>query len=292
MRIFTAKKQDTGKRADVFVAEHYPAYARSALLKLFGANLIEINEKPAKAGYKLRAKDKILVDETILKKNLDTINLPIIYEDDNVIVIDKPVGILSHSKGGLDNEPSVASFIREKVVLDNAETNVRAGIVHRLDRATSGVMICAKNSQTLAYLQKQFSSRRTQKRYIAVIEGELKEPTAIIEAPIKRNPKRPTTFMVHGSGKSAVTKYKTIQSDNGFSLIELEPLTGRTHQLRVHMSYLNHPIVGDWLYGGQPAGRLLLHAAELSIRLPNSDLKTFESSMPNEFDKYFKKPQT
>lgn len=162
-------------------------------------------------------------------------------------------------------------------------TGARAGIVHRLDRATSGVMICAKTPEALKWLQRQFAHRRTKKTYYAVVSGELKQPEAIIDMPVARNPKAPATFRVDANGKSALTAYKVIASNGRYSLVELKPETGRTHQLRVHLSHLGHPIVGDYMYGGEPNERLLLHAYSLELTLLDRRRLTFTAPIPKEF---------
>jgi 23S rRNA pseudouridine1911/1915/1917 synthase len=160
----------------------------------------------------------------------------------------------------------------------------RGGIVHRLDRATSGVMICAKNESTLKYLQKQFQDRKVQKSYIAVTSRKPKELEAIIDAPIGRNLSDPKKFHVTAEGKSAQTTYKVLESSSKRSKILLLPHTGRTHQLRIHLAYINCPIIGDELYGGETNKRLLLHAKSLKISLPGNDEKLFESALPDGFD--------
>ena len=159
----------------------------------------------------------------------------------------------------------------------------RAGIVHRLDRATSGVMICAKTPEALSWLQKQFSERKVKKTYVAVVKGALSEPEAVIDMPIERNPRKPQTFRVGANGKPSVTAYKVLKTGNGYSLLELKPTTGRTHQLRVHLHKLGHPIVGDELYDGPEAERLFLHATSLEITLPDKQRKTFEAPAPLSF---------
>jgi len=160
----------------------------------------------------------------------------------------------------------------------------RAGIVHRLDRATSGVMVAARTAEALGWLQKQFSQRKVKKAYIAIIKGELPNKEAIIDMPIERNPRHPQTFRVGVRGKAAVTAYEVVKTANGYSLLKLQPTTGRTHQLRVHLAHLGHPIVGDTLYGGEPADRLFLHALSLEITLPNKQRRTFEAPLPKEFE--------
>jgi RluA family pseudouridine synthase len=187
---------------------------------------------------------------------------------------------LTHSKGAFNPEPTVASWLGSRLSGMNGE---RAGIVHRLDRATSGVMICAKTPEALSWLQKQFSMRKVKKTYVAVVEGDLALPEAIIDMPIERNPKKPQTFRVGSNGKPAVTAYKVLQTSTGRSLIELRPTTGRTHQLRVHLAHIKHPVVGDTFYRGVNADRLLLHALSLEITLPNRQRKIFTAPLPAEF---------
>lgn len=285
---FKAQPADAGSRLDVLVAAQYPQFTRSSLELLFDNELVSVNDKPAKASYKVKDLDSVSIDETLLNQEPPKIKLPVIYEDENVVVINKPAGLLTHAKGALNLEPSIASYIKSKIS-DNKLSGNRAGIVHRLDRLTSGVIITAKSSDAMIKLQKQFSQRKTKKKYIAVAEGVPEPQEAIIDVPIARNPKRPQTFAIMASGKTAVTKYKVIKQFSkkgvGYSLLELEPLTGRTHQLRVHLAYIGHPIVGDKVYGRQ-SGEMLLHAVSLEITLPGSERKVFESKMPERFKRF------
>lgn len=158
----------------------------------------------------------------------------------------------------------------------------RAGIVHRLDRGTSGVMICAKHEAAQIHLQKQFASRKVKKIYVAVVTGKLPEESGVIDIPIERNPKKPSSFRAGVNGKPAQTEFTVLKTDDAHSLIELKPHTGRTHQLRVHLAYLKHPIVGDNLYAGESASRLMLHAKELEITLPCSERKVFRADVPDD----------
>jgi 23S rRNA pseudouridine1911/1915/1917 synthase len=272
-------------RADVLLASAYPEYSRSALAKLFTADKVKVNELPIRAGYKVKPNTEMSADISILKKQADIIDLPVIFEDENIIVVDKPIGVISHARGKYWDEASVASFVRSKISGMEGE---RAGIVHRLDRATSGVMICAKNQNTLSFLQKQFSHHKTKKVYVAVINGSLEPKEAIIDVPVGRNPKKPQTFRPDPNGKSASTAYKIINSNSTYSLLELKPATGRTHQIRVHLKYLKHPILGDELYGGKPANRLYLHAKSLEITVPGGKRVAFTSKLPDDFLKVIK----
>lgn len=269
-------------RADILLAKKYPEYSRAALAKLFTEDLVSLNGKMLKAGDKVPEDAVLEADTSLLHETPEQINLPILYEDDDCIVINKPAGVLTHALGKHGNEPSVASFLRDKV---SGLEGDRAGIVHRLDRATSGVIIGAKNQAALSWLQKQFAQRKTYKTYIAVVEGTPKQAEAIIDMPIERNPKAPATFRVGNNGKPAQTQYKVLQAGDKYSLIQLQPTTGRTHQLRVHMQKIGHPIVGDPLYGnGSYGDRLFLHAKSLEITLPSKQRKIFTAPLPKEFE--------
>ncbi len=280
MRRLTVKDENGGKRLDVFATELLNSLSRAYVAKLIEGGRIQVNKDIQKPGYRLRIGDRILVDfKPEELEQIPDIDLPILYENDDVIVVNKPAGVISHSRGKYWNEPSVASFVRQKT----GQEGDRSGIVHRLDRATSGVMICAKNQASLKWLQKQFSTRRVRKTYTAITSGHLSPQQAIIDMPIERNPRAPSIFRVGSNGKSAITTYKVVNSTEGYDLIELEPQTGRTHQLRVHMTQQGHPIVGDTLYNGRQATRLMLHATALTITLPTKEKQTYEAPLPKEF---------
>jgi 23S rRNA pseudouridine1911/1915/1917 synthase len=269
------------KRLDQYVVEQIPNISRAFAAKLIEQGKVLVNGEQRKAGYKPRPADRITIDYDVAEsEKIPDIDLPVLYEDDDCIVINKPVGVLSHSKGAFNPEATVATFLRSHV---NDMGGERAGIVHRLDRATSGVMICAKNPAALGWLQKQFSQRKTKKTYMAIVVGRIEPGHAIIDMPIERNPKAPATFRVGANGKSATTEYWIEEEAARYSLVKLAPKTGRTHQLRVHMKQLGHPIVGDELYGGEPAGRLFLHALELEITLPSRERRTFTAPLPDAF---------
>jgi len=286
------KNRKSGLRLDQYVIQQKPSISRSYGVRLIDEGSVLVNGKRNKPGYKVREADKIVInfDEANLPK-LPDVDLPVVYEDDDCVAINKPAGVLTHSKGTRNDEGTVASWLRERInqsfIDKTAHPSLnRAGIVHRLDRVTSGIMICAKTPAALAWFQKQFHDRTAKKTYIAIVKGHMKLEAAVIDMPIERNPKAPATFRVGANGKPSVTQYKVIATSPHYSLLELKPQTGRTHQLRVHLAEQGHPIVGDVLYKGQPADRLYLHARELTINLPSDVLKTFEAPLPAEFDSF------
>jgi 23S rRNA pseudouridine1911/1915/1917 synthase len=278
---FTVTDEQAGARLDNYIVSQMPMLSRAFVRKLSDMGQIRVNDKQQKTSGKVKTGDKITIDYSPEQlENIPEIDLPILYEDDDCIVINKPVGLLTHSKGAFNPEATVASFLHNKVEDLDGD---RAGIVHRLDRATSGVLIAAKTEAALAHLQKQFSQRKVKKTYIAVIEGTLQPRTAVIDMPIERNPKKPQTFRVGANGKPSQTAYETLEENEKYSLLQLKPETGRTHQLRVHLEHQGHPIVGDTFYGGKAADRLYLHALSLEITLPNKVRKLFTAPLPTSF---------
>jgi 23S rRNA pseudouridine1911/1915/1917 synthase len=199
-------------------------------------------------------------------------------------VVNKPVGVLTHSKGVENEEFTVADFFRRYTSVGIA-TN-RPGIIHRLDRDTSGVLTGARTEKAASLMARQFADRKTKKTYIAVVSGRPKQDEAVIDLPIGRNPSAPSTFRVDPKGRSAVTRYKVLATNGTESLIELKPVSGRTHQLRVHLAHLGTPIVGDRVYG-RTADRLYLHAYRLEITIPEGDRRVFEAPLPAEFTDKF-----
>lgn len=270
-------------RLDLLLVKQYPNYNRSTLQKFIAMGLVTVNgEVVTKANQKFEDNVTIVLDEPKQAKTAE--RPPVIYEDDNVIVFNKPAGLLSMAKGEYCPESTLEDF---------------GLLVHRLDRDTSGVVILAKNESTQKMLRKQFQDRKTHKTYVAVAEGRPEHDEALINLPIGRNLVRPTTFQVDQNGKAAETYYKVLAGNENFCLVELKPKTGRTHQLRVHLKYLDTPIVGDVVYGDwtrsdnfnltkRTAPRLYLHAKELEITIPGATggiRKTFVADTPADFMK-------
>jgi len=279
------------ERLDQRVVALMPLLSRSFATKLINDGKVSVNGAvTTKAGTKLHEGDVVFIDYDHNEFVIPEIEIPTVFEDPDCVVIIKPVGLLTHSKGAFNPEASVATWLHNRIEdktlieVDEHQPNQRAGIVHRLDRATSGVMIAAKTAKSLTWLQKQFAQRKVKKVYIAVVTGHLAQPEAIIDMPIERNPKAPATFRAGANGKSATTHYVVLDTSEHYSLVELRPETGRTHQLRVHLAHLGHPIVGDVLYSGQEAPRLFLHARSLEITVPSRERLTFEAPLPAEFE--------
>lgn len=280
--VFAAKSDK--KRLDVELAARYPETSRSAWQKHVKAGHVSVNgEVETSPKLEVTENDVIAID---LPRQTDFSDqsLPVVYVDDNVIVINKPIGVLSHSKGVLNDEFTVAEFFRRYTTY-NTDTN-RPGVVHRLDRDTSGIMIGARNEETAKLLQKQFADRKAKKEYTAVVSGLPKESKALIDLPIGRNPLAPSTFRVDASGKDAQTMFEVAEEGERSALVSLRPITGRTHQLRVHMQYLGTPIVGDRVYGGFEAPRLMLHASSLEVTIPGGARKTFTAKAPDDLLSY------
>lgn len=275
----------TKVRLDIYLSTKFDTtISRSLWQKYIKAGYVSVNNKVATT-------PKFEVDETdeialnLPEKEQADVDLPILYEDDDVIVVNKPSGLLTHAKGGLSDEPTVAEIIRPKTSF--ATDTDRPGIVHRLDRDTSGLLIIAKNSESAAHLQRQFAERTAKKTYTAITDGKPKLNAAKIDLPIGRNPSAPSTFRIDPNGKPAQTTYHVLAENNIQSLVELKPTTGRTHQLRVHLAHLNTPILGDRVYGKSSDCRMMLHAQKLEITLPSGERKVFEAAVPDEFKRFF-----
>ena len=279
------KISPTKVRLDIYLSTKFDTtISRSLWQKYIKAGYVSVNNKVVTT-------PKFEVDETdeialnLPEKEQADVDLPILYEDDDVIVVNKPSGLLTHAKGGLSDEPTVAEIIRPKTSF--ATDTDRPGIVHRLDRDTSGLLIIAKNPESAAHLQRQFAERTAKKTYIAITDGKPKLNAAKIDLPIGRNPSAPSTFRIDPNGKPAQTTYHVLVENDTQSLVELRPTTGRTHQLRVHLAHLNAPILGDRVYGKSSDCRMMLHAQKLEITLPSGERKVFEAAVPDEFKKFF-----
>lgn len=263
-------------RLDHRLSSQYPNFNRSTLQKFIKQGFVTVDGIVAtKSNQSVLPSAKITLN--LPPENRELPKMPVIYEDKNVLVLNKPAGLLSMTKGEYCPEPTLEDY---------------GLLVHRLDRDTSGVVILAKNPATQKLLRKQFQDRKAHKTYYAIVEGHPKQTEVLIDLPIERNFKRPNTFLVTPNGKASQTYCKVIKQNVNYSLLELKPTTGRTHQLRVHLKYLGTPILGDRVYGANsqtdsaPSNteRLYLHAHSLEITIPEGQRRTFTAPLPPEFD--------
>lgn len=275
-----------GQRLDKYVAQMAPALSRSRAQKLIEAGLVTVNGGIAKPSYRLEVGDllvvRILPSEPMEVKP-QAILLDIVYEGESIIVVNKPAGMVVHPAYGHRTGTLVNAVLAHCPDLAGAEDALRPGIVHRLDKDTSGLIIVAKNDSARRHLQRQFKRREVKKVYVALLEGRLEPARGVIEAPIGRDKKRRKRMAVVEGGREARTEYRVVEYFDGvvsnvtrpYTLVEAEPKTGRTHQVRVHFASIGHPLAGDPVYGfrKQRLGlrRQFLHARTLGFRLPGTD---------------------
>jgi 23S rRNA pseudouridine1911/1915/1917 synthase len=274
--------QEVGERLDKVLTERLATVSRVKIQQLIKEGYVTINGKTGKASYRLEGKDAILVRlvQDILSPHAtelalaETMPLDVIYEDDDLAAINKPAGMVVHPAAGHTSGTLVNALLARWPQVAQVGGRDRAGIVHRLDKDTSGVLLVAKTEPARLNLMAQFAARTVQKRYLALVEGIPATPTGEIDAPIARHPNQRRRMAVIRSGRPAVSVYRIIRVFEGYSLLEVQPRTGRTHQIRVHMAFIGHPIVGDTVYGHRKQrlklDRHFLHAESLSLVSPGS----------------------
>ncbi len=283
---FVADK--TGARLDKYVAERYPQLSRTYVQRLIGDGYITVNNQVAKAGLRLSSGDRvsIIIPPTPPTPLLpETIPLSILYEDGDVLVMDKPAGLAVHPAAGQTSHTLVNAILSHFPHLADISDSLRPGIVHRLDKDTSGVMLVAKNSAAQLNLINQFKSRSVVKAYLALVKGHLTPEEGIIEAAIGRSPRHRQRMAVvaEGRGREARTQYHVIRYVGDCTLLEVRPETGRTHQIRVHLAAIGYPVVGDKVYGVKSPhlSRQFLHASRLGFKLPSTgQYVEFTSDLP------------
>ncbi len=264
-----------GERLDVFVVRSLPELTRSAAQKLIETGHVVLNGKPAKPGFKLKEGDNVSVSIPLPEPSdiqAENIPLKIVYEDADLLVVDKPAGMTVHPAPGSPAHTLVNAVLSHLPSLPEIGGPARPGIVHRLDKDTSGLIVIAKTPQAHAGLAAQFKSRAVKKTYLALVSGKLTPKEGIIDAPVGRDRAQRQKMAVTAHGRSARTAYKVLEYLDGYSLVEARPETGRTHQIRVHFASVGHPVVGDATYGSKSeiVGRQFLHAHKLNFRLPST----------------------
>jgi 23S rRNA pseudouridine1911/1915/1917 synthase len=279
----------SGERLDKYLAEQCQI-SRSYVKKLISEGQVTVNSRSAKASQKLNMGDRIVAEilpPSTISLAPEAITLRVIYEDNDLIVIDKPAGLVVHPAAGHHSGTLVNAILAHCPDLGTIKGTVRPGIVHRLDRDTSGLMMVAKNDAAHASLSRQIKQRSIKKGYLALLVGHLSPDQGAIEAPIGRHPKDRKRMAVVSGGREARTAYKVIEYFDGYTLVEAMPETGRTHQIRVHFAAIGHPIFGDPVYGKRSPllGRQFLHAYKLGFTLPSSGKYVeFKAELPPDLD--------
>lgn len=284
-----------GLRLDVFLSKIFGDFSRSHIKNLIEKSDVLVDNKKVKAGFVLKNGMTISVKFAEIEKIStlgEDIDFEIVYQDSDLIIVNKPQGLVVHPCSSTKSGTLVNGLLFHVKDLSGINGKLRPGIVHRLDKDTSGLMVVAKNDKAHVSLAEQIKTKVCHRNYLAVLEGHLQENSGQIKTFIKRDPKDRKKMSVQETGRIAVTDFKVLKYFEKCCLVEFSLQTGRTHQIRVHAKHLNHPIVGDKLYGKEIKGLngQLLHAYKLSLIHPNSGLRmNFESKLPDYFEEYLKK---
>jgi 23S rRNA pseudouridine1911/1915/1917 synthase len=286
-------KQEQPQRLDKFLVEQLPEFSRSRLQSLIKDGRVTVDGVIAsKSGLTVDGGSHIVVvippsqpSELVAEE----IALDIIFENNDLLVVNKPAGMVVHPSAGHQSGTLVHAALAHVKDIEGVGGVQRPGVVHRLDKDTSGLILLAKNDAAHQWLQDQFSSRQVEKVYLALVDGAPPTPKGRVEAAIGRDPnnRKKMAVVPPAKGRAAVSEYTTLQKNPVHTLLEVHPLTGRTHQIRVHLAFLKCPVVGDRVYGRRkaslPLNRQFLHAAQLRIRLPGeADLAEFEAPLPED----------
>jgi 23S rRNA pseudouridine1911/1915/1917 synthase len=282
---------DGGSRLDRFVAARVPALSRSFIRQLIDGEDLTVNARPAKASYAVRVGDQIALQvppATPSELIAEPIPLTVVYEDDDVVVIDKAAGMVVHPAPGHPSGTLVNALLYRYPAMRIAN-DLRPGIVHRLDQGTSGLMVVARNDRAMQHLAEQQRQRSMTKIYLAVVEGPFKHESGTIDAPIGRHPVDRKRMAVVPEGRAARTHYRALEALGDYTLLELRLETGRTHQIRVHLQHIQRPVLGDPLYNSKRSkpsfglARQFLHAHRLGFALPsNNEPREWSAALPEE----------
>lgn len=297
-RRFTASAEDAGRRLDLYLASRLPDLSRTRIQELIDQGRVRVGERLARRAQRIMAGDVIDIEiapRPPLRATPEEIPLDVLYEDEDVIVVNKPAGMVVHAGAGAAKGTLVNALLHHFGTLSSLGGNLRPGIVHRLDRGTSGAIVVARNDLAHRLLAEQFRSREVSKTYLALLHGRMARDSGSIDRPITRDPQRRTRMTARlGRGRAAQTAWRVLLRLRSLTLVEAEPRTGRTHQIRAHFAAAGHPLVGDTLYGAprqaragraslKPLGRVFLHAARLSFAHPRTGV-TVEVRAPFDLD--------
>jgi 23S rRNA pseudouridine1911/1915/1917 synthase len=281
------------QRLDLYVQTLYPKYSRSRLQEWIKKGRVLVNGKAQKASHILKGGEDVVVEPLELKALRATpedLPLTVLYEDDDVVAIHKPAGMTVHAGAGTTEGTLVNALLHRFEKLSQLGGDLRPGIVHRLDKYTSGVILVAKNDIAHRKLQEQFAEREVEKTYVALVENVMKNDAGTVNRPISRDPWKPVRMAAVTKddpelGREAITHWKVMKRYEKFTLVEVKIGTGRTHQIRVHLGHLGHKVAGDTLYGARPheSGRFFLHAWRIRFAQPTSgEMISIEAEMPDE----------
>ena len=305
--VLISSSDDEGKRLDTYLAENIEGWSRSRLQKLVEAEDVLVNDKAVKSSYKLHDGDVVdvdLVEAPVARFEPEDIPLDIVFEDEFLAVINKPSGMVVHPGAGVQSGTLANAIAHHFAIVPSAESKVpgRVGIVHRLDKDTSGLIVIAKDEETHEALSEQFRERNVYKSYIALVHGSTEREFGTIDAPIGRNKHNRLRMKVATYGRNAVSLWKVRQRYGKFTLLDIEIKTGRTHQIRVHTGYINHPVVGDEIYNEgrdntiadtnvrnaiNSLGRFFLHAERLSFNHPKTGERLeFTQELPSQLKEF------
>lgn len=288
-------EKNTSERLDKFLTESLPEFSRSRIQGLIADGHVDVNGQPAKkAGQSLEAGFTLTVripPTAPTELIAEDIPLDIVFENDDLIIVNKPAGMVVHPAAGHSSGTLVNAVLGYDPELEGIGGEERPGVVHRLDKETSGLIVLAKNERAHRWLQDQFRLRKVEKIYLALVDGKPPTPSGRVESYIGRDPKNRKRMAIvsESKGREAISEYKTVESFKNHTLLEFHPFTGRTHQIRLHCAFLKCPIVGDEIYGRRnssiPLGRHFLHAYRLKIILPGEKTPhLFEAPLPQELD--------
>ena len=281
------------KRLDAFISEMDAELSRSFAQKLIEKEFISVNDLPAKSKYKLKAGDHVkgtIPEPEPLDAIAENIPLTIIYEDKGLVVVDKPAGMVVHPAPGHSNGTLVNALLYHCKDLAGIGGVERPGIIHRLDKDTSGIVAVAKTDSAFKSIAAQFHDRKIKKVYLALVKGILRQMQGTIDSPIGRHKTQRKKMAIDEEGRDSQTKYELIKQYEGFAYIRVHPTTGRTHQIRVHMASIGNPVLGDDLYGGKTVKgpemkRQALHAHKLDLEHPAGSSLKLESPLPEDISK-------
>lgn len=291
---YIVESEDAGRRLDVYLTEKLPDLSRSYIQKLIEKERITVEERIRKSSYKVQEDERILLELPELEElevSAKDIPIDILYEDEDLVVVNKEKGMVVHPAQGNYHDTLVNALLYHVKDLSGINGILRPGIVHRIDKDTTGILVVAKNDFAHGYLSAQLKDHSMKREYLALVHGNVKTDHGTIDAPLGRSRKDRMKMAIVEDGKRAVTHYDVIRRYQGFTLIRAKLETGRTHQIRVHMASVHHPLVGDYVYGHkkETVKGQLLHAATLGFETPHKGYMIFRTPVHQEFKEFLMK---